>query len=234
MNNLQMNWFLEEIKKNKGYHTEIQKDDIVNFAEELGLEVKKSTAKSKIIDNIISLGFGEKLYDTFQEFLYVPEWTVRELFNLSKEKFNSLVELGVITTTPIIKEFSGRGGVFNASAYPLSVLEDYTEEQLKEAYNTAYKKNVFRMRIETKTKEEVVDIIELLLHNFEITESPQSYEHNDGSGFYNYFSIRPIPKDELGQKSIAIKNEKLRKEVDELRDENIKLKQELFELKRIL
>lgn len=218
MNDIQRQWFFGEIKKNKGSDTEVSKEDIFNYSQELGLNLKASLAKTKIIDAIIENGFERRFYETFQEFMYIPEWDVRERLGLSKKQFSELLELGIITEKPILKEFKGASGRFKAQAYPLSVLEKDGEE-LKKIHVRAYSDNAFRVRIETNNLEEIKDITERLGSSFEIMEAPVPYEHRDKSGYYSYFKLRVITDDPIIQDAQLLKMAKLQSRIEELEKE---------------
>lgn len=218
MNEYQREWFFSEITKNKGSQSEVVKDDVVNFALECGLEFKKSISKEKIIQMIRREGFEERMYKEFSEFFYVPVWEVARIYKISTQKIAALTELEVIKENPVECEYSGRSGKFKAMAYPIEVLA-YEPSYLLGEYDKAFTKDVFRMRLETKTEEEVKELIILLSKVFEVVQAPQSYEHRSEKGYYSYFNVRPIQNNQVAEKRLVQTNAELQTEIARLNKE---------------
>lgn len=180
--------FINRLKDSKN---EVSKDDILKVACEYGLELKPRTARDKIIDIIVEHGAYEKLYEYFCEFITFPFWEVADFYNMSSQQITRLKEIGVIKEQPIEKEFYSRQGksYFKADTYPISIF-DYDEQALKQAYENAYGGDMYSFRIETKTKEEVKLLINILEKDFKVEYSPKSYEHRNEQGFYTYIKVK--------------------------------------------
>lgn len=206
--------FLKALENSK----DITKDDVWRIAEEYGLSVPKRMAKSKIID-IIASEYLERLYEAFSEFIYIPVWEVAGFYGLTTEKINKLQELGVIKEHPKVEEFYNRSykEYYNANTYPLSVL-DYNTENLDEAYNLAYGGHGYRLRVETKTTEEIEPIVTELKKVFDIAKAPDIYPHRNNDGYYSYLSIKQINNSNFKHNAYKLK-------INDLEDDIVKLKE---------
>lgn len=224
MNDAQKKYFITEISKNKGSDTEVMKDDVVKFALECGLDIKKSTAKATIVEEICK-DHLEKFYNEFHEYFYVPVWIVSEHLNISQNKLNALLEIGALKDyKPTYQEFKGRDGKFDALVFPISILE-LNAADLDNIYNKTFRNN-HRVRIETKTTEEVEELITELSKVFEIDKPSSPYEHRSGEGYYTYLSIRKIDNDILVQNKLSAENAKLKLDNAQLKEENEHLKED--------
>lgn len=228
MNDFQLNWLIHELSKNKGSETEVSKDDIRRFAGEHGIGTLARTSKANIIGTIVKNGLIEELYNAFQEFLHIPHWEVAKYFGLTSQELEGLREAGVIEYQPIQKKIKGRNGIYYAAAFPLEVL-DLDPDSLKERHKQIFTDNVFRVRIETKNEDQLPGIVALLSESFEMTKI-SIYEHNNESGQYTYFTLKPLIKS-------TEYNNKLAAELNRLKLSTSRLEEKvhtLQEAKRIL
>lgn len=212
-------YFLENLKKD----TTIAKDDILRIAEESGIAIKPRIARVKIIDQLVELGFYNKLFEYFNEFITIPSWEVADFYNISTAKVDKLRAIGTIKETAVKKEFYSRKdkGYFKADTYPLSVLT-YDAAELNKAYENAYGGDTYNLRIETKSKDEIPLITNELKKVFKIENEPNVYEHRNGDGLYSYFKIKLFngSKEEenrylLKIKELENKNEETKKDYQE-------------------
>jgi len=210
----QWNWFVSEISKNKGSDTEVDKNAIVSFALDQGLDIKARMAKAKIVVEIEKAGLAEEFYNEFQEYFYIPIWEVAKCWKLSTAQINGLIEVGCIKEDPVLCHYKGRTGSFEADAFPLSILE-LDPEVLREEYERIYTDNVFRLRIETKTDRDLAVILEKLSLSFEITDNVSTHDHRNGEGRYSYFNIKPLAIDPMAINKINIENVKLKARFEE-------------------
>ena len=180
--------FRQQIK----YSKEIQKEDIHAFLLDRGIECRATLAKEKMLDLIIDKGFEDDFTREFMEFVRVPSWEVAEHYGLKRQDIDMLYDIGVITEAPKVESFYSRTNKCEVDfrAYPFAILLNYTTEQLNEAYEKAYPKESYALRIETKTEEESTRITERLQNVFVMTKSPQIYEHRAGNGFYTYYHVQ--------------------------------------------
>lgn len=169
----------------------VSKEDIVNFALECNIEINKRTAKAKIIDKIIDQGHYEKLFETFQEFITMPFWEVADFYGVQSNKIGKLKDIGFFKEEAIPKEFYSRRdkGYFTANTYPLSIL-DYDIKELMKVYDNAFGGSSHELRIETKTKEEVKELINILHKIFKMDKEPATYAHRNDAGYYTYFKVK--------------------------------------------
>lgn len=61
-------YFLEQLNKTN----EVSKNDIINLAQEHGIELKKRISKEKVINLLVEHGYYDKLFECFNEFIKVP------------------------------------------------------------------------------------------------------------------------------------------------------------------
>lgn len=218
MNDAQKKYFITEISKNKGSDTEVMKDDIVKFALECGLNIKKSTAKATIVEEICK-DHLEKFYKEFHKYFYVPIWTIAENLRISQNKLNALMEIGALKEyKSTYQEFKGRDGKFDALVFSIDILE-LNAADLENLYNKTFRNN-HRVRIETKTTEEVEELVTELSKIFEVDRPSKPYEHRSGEGQYTYLSIRKIDNDVLVQNKLVAENAKLKLDNAQLKEEN--------------
>lgn len=198
----------------------VSKDDILNLALECGINIKPKLAKSKIIDMLIEHGYYDKLFEYFHEFIMIPSWEVADYYSISTNKINQLKAIGAIKEEPISKEFYSRKNreYFNADTYPLSVL-NYDKEKLIEAYNNAYGGNTHELRIETKTKDEVSKLINILKKIFKIEKTPVTYTHRNGDGYYSYFKVKLLNNSKEEENALLAEISRLKAEKEEIKKE---------------
>ena len=210
--------FLEDIERQDSKGSHIMKDDIVRIAEEYGINFKPREAKETIINKIIQAGFYERLFNDFKEFIYIPVWKVAEFYKLNNEQINQLKEIGVITAEVKQDAFyskDNRDYVYY-NKYSLDVF-NYSPEGLLKAYNEAYGQEGFKVRIETKTEEELSPILELL-KGIAIINNVKSYEHRNQQGYYNYFTMEILNNSEVEGNRLLNDIEKLKAEIKQLKE----------------
>lgn len=181
-------YFLAQLKSK---NSTVSKEDIINLALECNMQVKAKMAKVKIIDMLLDNGYYNRLFEYFQEFITIPEWNVADYYNMSTNKIHQLREIGAIKEDPVDKEFYSRSNhdYFYAATYPLSIL-NYSRDELIKAYENAFDGSLYNLRIETKTKEEVFELIEVLDKVFKMQKAPATYEHRNSDGYYSYFRVK--------------------------------------------
>lgn len=237
MNTTQIIYLLDEVKKNKSSHNEVMKDEIYDFCVAHDLEVKKNTARATMVDTIRAHGLFETFITPYLDRFEVPIWVLADHHYLSSFQIETLTNYGVIKEEPHYKTFPGRNGKFDALVYPLSVFE-YESKFLRAQYEALTLEGTFKIRLETKTPQEVQKVTEVLSRLFELRTAPKSYEHRSKNGYYTYFDVKllPIELDEfMLNKLILEKNQlvenviALEKRLDEnvLARENKRLKDEL-------
>lgn len=229
--------FINALKNSS--NKEITKDDLQRVGEEKGIEFPKKISRDKIIDLIVEKNF-EFLYEAFEEFLYVPVWEVADYYNLTTEKINKLQELGIIKEQPKEKEFYNKyhKDYYTANTYPLDILDNYTKEELKEAYDNAYGGTGYKIRIETIKEDEVSPIVEELEKVFDIPYKFETYEHRNKDGYYTYLSVKLINDTDIKKDALRLEIDKLNRELkttkEELRELEGKYKGEVRKLKNMV
>lgn len=215
------------------YSKDVTKDDILRVAEEIGLVVSnKRMAKDKLIREFINQDKFQQLCFNFKEFLYVPVWEVADYYNLNTEEVDKLAELGVIKEEPKEKGFWSQASKseYTANTYPLEVLDNYTEEQLKEAYAAAYSNVGYNIRIETETREEADALIQEIDKVFEITRKP-SYYNRRSHGLNTYFTVKKLNNSMLEKTRYRLELDKKEQEIKKLKAKHKEEKAEI--IKRI-
>ena len=211
-------YFLEQLKKNN----DVSKDDIIKLAQECGIELKNSRiAKEKIINLIIDNGFYDKLFNYFNEFVKVPAWEVADYYKMTTKEIDSLQYIGVIKEEVEEKEFYSRSNkeYFTSLMYPLSVF-NYKEEELKKAYDDAFKGDTYALRIETKKDAEVKQLISILSKVFKIEQEPTTYEHRNERGQYTYLKVKILNNTQAEGNKFLKEIEELKEEIKQLKKEN--------------
>ena len=210
--------FIKELSECK--NDVVDKTDIIRLGEEFGMVINKREAKAKVVKAIAENHF-DRLYDTFQEFIYIPSWTVADYYKMNTDQVDKLHELGVIKEDVKEKEFynrSHRGG-FTANTYPISVLDNYTKEELQQAYNLAYGQKGYRLRLETKTEEEVQDLINEFEKVFRVTKSIDTYEKRN-EGYHSYFTIEMLNNSKYEENRLLAEIKQLKAKLKEVETEN--------------
>lgn len=210
--------FLEDIERQDSKGSHIMKEDIIRIAEEYGINFKPKEGKRTIINKIIQAGFYEELFNDFKEFIYIPVWKVAEFYKLNNEQINKLKEIGVITAEVKQDAFyskDNRDYVYY-NKYSLDVF-NYSPEGLLRAYNEAYGQEGFKVRIETKTEEELTPILELL-KGIAIINNVKSHEHRNQQGYYNYFTMEILNNSEVEGNRLLKDIEKLKAEIKQLKE----------------
>lgn len=210
-------YFIEQLKATK---SDVSKDDILGFASECGLDLKPRTAKTKIIDTLIEHGHYDRLFEYFQEFITIPFWQVADFYKITSQEVKNLKTIGVIKEEPIEKEFYSRSDhdYFYADTYPLSVL-NYNAEELKQAYENAFGGEVYSLRIETKTQEQVLELINVLGQIFKVESAPKTYEHRNERGQYSYFKVKLLNNTQEEENRLLSEISKLKNEKKKIESE---------------
>ena len=194
----------------------IKKDDIINLADECGIEISPRTAKLKII-NAIAEDHFDKLFEYFNEFISIPYWEIADFYGVSSSKILGLKEIGFIKEEPIKKEFYNRRDkhYYDADTFPVSIL-DYNKDELLQAYESAFGGATYKFRIETKNKKEVEDLVNILSTVIKINDEPVSYSHRNNDGFYTYFDVKTLNNSEYEANKLLLEIKKLKEEKEEL------------------
>lgn len=152
---------------------------------------------------------------------------------MTSKEINLLRYIGVIQEEVEEKEFYSRSNkeYFTAFMYPLTVF-DY-EEELKRAYDNAYGGNTYAMRIETRTNEEVKELISILSKVFKIDKAPATYEHRNDRGQYTYLKVKLLNDTEAEENKFLKEIEKLNNEIKQLEQKNNEYTRELKRYKNL-
>lgn len=211
-------YFIRELKART---SDVAKEDILNLALECGLDIKPRVARVKIIDMLVEEGHYDRLFEYFNEFITVPVWDAADYYNMSTNRVTQLKSIGAIKEEPIKKEFYSRQdkSYFNADTYPLSIFM-YKEEELKSTYDKAFGGNTHQLRIETKTNEEVKELITILEKVFKIEKAPTTYQHRNNDGQYTYFSVKILNNSEEEQNALLAQISKLKAAQEKLKKEH--------------
>lgn len=221
--------FIKDISRADAQGSHIKKDDIIRIAEEYGINFKPKEGKSTIVEKIINAGFYKRLFKDFKEFVYIPVWKVSGYYKLNNEQIDKLKEIGVITADVKKDSFYSKSSrsVVYYNKYSIDVF-NYTAEELLKAYNKAFGQEGFKVRIETKTEEEVNTIIELL-SSIAIIKGVTSYEHRNQQGYYNYFTMELLNNSKVEGNRLLTEIEKLKAEINRIKEHN---KEEIKEVNK--
>ena len=214
--------FINDLKKMDSAGSHVKKADLLAIAEEYGLNVKSREAKVSIVDKIIKAGFYERLYQDFQEFIYVPSWEVGKFYNLKNEEINQLKFIGIITEDIKKESFYSKdikSEVFYNS-YPLTVF-NYDVEELNKAYELAFNRARYKLRVETKTTEEVSRITEELKKTFIVVgDKPDIYPHRNQEGYYSYYSVDLLNNSNYEGNRLLKEIDSLKAEIKQIKEDN--------------
>lgn len=205
----------------------ILKDDIINFAKELGLKLQKNCTKEFALNLILSTGNEDRLYEKFANDIDVPFFDVAKLNNLTYKQVSDLDQLGIINALTYT-------GYKDSTLYPLSVL-GFKECELAEIWNNKHKTDFYRTRIEINNIDDMPNIINELSKMFEIENLSKPYPHKDNkNACYIYLSIRSLNSsitnvDYRDQENAKLKleNSALKGEIQELNSKVAKLEEKL-------
>lgn len=217
LNNRQKEYIKKYLSLNLGSDTTLHKEDIIKFAEELGLQFKKNISKSNLIELISSSKHEEHFYNVFAEFINVPYWEIHKQFNISYKQINELEQLGIIESL----DYKAKG---NVTLYPIEVL-GFQDGELLKIWNDKYKTDFYRTRIEIKKLDDFQKLINEFSKVFEIENVSKAYEHREQKGYYCYFSIRPLSKRLNNDNHKNRENAKLKVEIGTLKSEIEKLQE---------
>lgn len=217
--------FLDALKYAKNT---VSKEDILRIGEECGIVFSKRISRDNAIDKIAEENF-KMLHEAFKEFLYIPVWNVADHYGLSTEKINKLCELGIIKEQPKEQKFYSRQEreYYTAFTYPLEVL-NYDTQYLQSAYEEAYGAKGNRVRLETKSEEEAIELIREIDKIFNVTSSPDIYAHRNQDGYYSYFTIKKLNNSLLEKTAQRLEIDKLNNQIKKLKTEH---KEEIGNLK---
>jgi hypothetical protein len=220
-----IDYFLNEIYRSKD--PIISKVELVEFAKSLGMDVKSKTTKSDIFDWITENNFFDQLYEKLKDRVLVPSWDVGDHYGLTGEEINELQRIGVIKEVPQVKEFYSRKYKedFEANVYPLEIF-NYSKEELKAKFKNAYGGEVHSLRIETKKKEDLQPIVEVLERSFKLVSDPKTYDHRNDLGQYTYFKIKLLNNTEEESNALLLEIQKLKQEIKKVKQEKDQLREE--------
>jgi hypothetical protein len=209
--------FIENLKINIGKNKPILKDDIVRFAQEQGIKVLGKDSIASILERIDDNDLIDKLYNSFVKYIYIPSWKVAKYYNLESYQLEQLKQSNLIEADTKEGSFYSRESRCNISydLYPFDTLFKYNSEQLKELYNNTFNKPSYKLRLGTKTKEDVQIIINELEKVFKVGEY-DSYEHRNKQGYYSYFDIELMNNNEQGTNTLQAKIDSLESQIQSL------------------
>lgn len=214
--------FIDDLIKADSKGSHIMKADIIRIAEEYGINFKAREGKKAIVNKIIQAGFYESLFNDFKEFIYIPSWVIGRYYGFNGgEEIDQLKTLGVIKEDIVKESFYSKDSKRNVfyNAYPLSVL-NYDAEELKKAYDLAFNQLDFKIRVETKTAEEVPKIEEVLKRVFIVHNiTPKTYEGRE-EGFKTYYNTSLLNDSEIEGNKLLIDIERLKKEIKDLKQQH--------------
>lgn len=182
----------------------ILKAELIEFALSHGLDVKKNTAKDKVISLILDNEvLTEKLMNICADKILIPYYIVATQYCLTYYQVSELDHLGIIKSCGI----SDKG----ATLYPFSILA-YDENYLINEYEKMFKTDFHRTRIEFKNNDEdhVSDFIDKLSNVFDIENMSKLYKKRDDEGYHLYLSIRPKTKALNNDSILASQNANLK------------------------
>lgn len=210
--------FLENIYRTDSAGSFLSKDEIINFAKKYEIDFKPREAKKTIINKIIDSNNLDKLFNENIDRFTIPVWKVADFYGLNSDDIESLRALGIIKEEPIKDSFYSRlnRNVVEYNAYPVSVLS-YDKDFLTDQFNLAFNFNGVKVRIETKNKNDIAPIIDLL-RKVAIVNEPDSYEHRNKNGYYHYLYLKMLNNSEIQSNKLLLDIEKLKKENECLRD----------------
>lgn len=225
--------FIENLKANIGKNKPIEKDDIIYFAQEYGIEVNKRESIDKILDKILENDLLNKLYETFNEFVYIPSWKVAKYFKLETNELDMLLFNNLIEANTKVGSFYSRESKCNVSydLYSFDTLFKYESEQLKDIYNKAFNRSKYNIRLETINNTNDVQIVINELQKIFKVSNPNSYEHRNKQGYYTYFNIELMNNSKEETNVLLNQVNRLKKEVEDLRDRNMVIESQNSSLK---
>lgn len=220
--------FIENLKINIGKNKPIAKDDIVRFAQEQGIKVGGKDSIASILERIDDNDLIDKLYNSFVKYIYIPSWKVAKYYNLESYQLEQLKQFNLIEADIKEGSFYSRESKCNVSydLYPFNTLFKYNSEHLKELYNNTFNKPSYKLRLGTKTKEDVQIIINELEKVFKVG-TYESYENRNKQGYYSYFDIELMNNNEQGTNTLQAKINRLQEEINSLKNENSKLQNKI-------
>lgn len=220
--------FIENLKINIGKNKPILKDDIVRFAQEQGIKVLGKDSIASILEKIDDNDLIDKLYNAFIEYIYIPSWKVAKHYGLESYQLEQLKQFNLIEADTKEGSFYSRESRCNISydLYPFDMLFKYNSEQLKDLYNKTFNKPTYKIRLGTKTKEDVQIIINELEKVFKVG-TYESYENRNNQGYYSYFDIELMNNNEQSTNTLQTKIDSLQEEINSLKNENSKLQNKI-------
>lgn len=220
--------FIENLKINIGKNKPILKDDIVRFALEQGIKVGGKDSIASILERIDDNDLIDKLYNSFVKYIYIPSWKVAKYYNLESYQLEQLKQFNLIEADTKEGSFYSRESRCNISydLYPFDTLFKYNSEHLKELYNKTFNKPSYKLRLGTKTKEDVQIIINELEKVFKVG-TYESYENRNKQGYYSYFDIELMNNNERGTNTLQAKINRLESQIQSLKLENSKLQNKI-------
>ena len=220
--------FIENLKINIGKNKPIAKDDIIRFALEQGIKVGGKDSIASILERIDDNDLIDKLYNSFVKYIYIPSWKVAKHYGLESYQLEQLKQNNLIEADTKEGSFYSRESRCNVSydLYPFDMLFKYNSEHLKELYNNTFNKPSYKLRLGTKTKEDVQIIINELEKVFKVG-TYESYENRNKQGYYSYFDIELMNNNEQGTNTLQAKINRLQEEINSLKNENSKLQNKI-------
>ena len=220
--------FIENLKINIGKNKPILKDDIVRFALEQGIKVGGKDSIASILERIDDNDLIDKLYNSFVKYIYIPSWKVAKHYGLESYQLEQLKQSNLIEADTKEGSFYSRESRCNISydLYPFDTLFKYNSEHLKELYNKTFNKPSYKLRLGTKTKEDVQIIINELEKVFKVG-TYESYENRNKQGYYSYFDIELMNNNERGTNTLQAKINRLESQIQSLKLENSKLQNKI-------
>lgn len=175
---------------NLGTDTTVSKDDIVNFAEEYGLEFPKRIAKSKLLDMIFEDPVMEdKFYSYFGEYIPISIFEIEEHLHLERRQIYDLAKLEVIKVVGKTKK--------GYDLYSIETLS-MTKQQLKQIWEDKFQKGFNKILVNLKTKEELEPFVEHLSKTFEVgmvsKPFPNQYGDTNYAAFVTVRALDLIPQ----------------------------------------
>lgn len=209
--------FIDALSKTK--NSEANKTDIIRLGEQYGLTIPSKTSKANVVAKIVEEGYFDELCEAFSKSLYIPVWKIANYYGVNSDDILQLQRLGVITESPIEKEFfnAKERQFYTANLYNIKIFK-HSKEEIQSALKIANSGDSYNIRVETDTKEEIEPLISELTKIFKINNH-RIYDRRDG-GFNTYISVKTLNNSELEKNVLVEEIQALKKE---LKDQEIAL-----------
>lgn len=181
-----INYIRAQLLLNKAVDTRVDKLELFEFAQKIGMRITSKTTKKEIVERIFDGSSKKTFLLEFKDRFKVPAFTLAKLYKLTQAQINLLSDHKIILEKYTIQTFLNKrvDENFEARVFDIDAL-NYERKYLHDCVKIL-ERNDLKIRIEVNDKSQIENVMEKLKKSFIGLTIPQIYENKKGTNYYIY------------------------------------------------